>query len=267
MNRWQPKALFVFLLLATNSLFAITLGKVVVSDPLVGPRTIVYEKIGDYAIAEGDIIIGKTADLSRKNAFILLPRIGGGRWAQGVVPFTLSEELPLISKLAVLKAMDYLQQNTSIQFVELNARNRDNYPDYLVFNPAEGTMCASHVGRHGGPQEVNLSLRCNTMNTVHEICHALGLWHEQSRADSPSYIRILWENIEDEHKFNFNQHLTDGSDFGEYDYQSIMHYPPFAFSKNGKKTIEPLLPDVEIGQRRQLSEKDIAAINAMYPQD
>jgi len=105
------------------------------------------------------------------------------------------------------------------------------------------------------------------MNTVHEIGHALGLWHEQSRADRNSYVRIVWENIDEDHKYNFDQHLTDGKDFGEYDYQSIMHYPSYAFSKNGQQTIIPLMDGVEIGQRNHLSEKDMAAINAMYPEN
>lgn len=46
-----------------------------------------------------------------------------------------------------------------------------------------------------------------------------------------------------------------------------MHYPAYAFSKNGEKTIIPLRDDVEIGQRDHLSEKDIAAIKAMYPEN
>ena len=105
------------------------------------------------------------------------------------------------------------------------------------------------------------------MNTVHEIGHALGLWHEQSREDRNSYLRVVWENIEDDFKYNFDQHLSDGKDFGDYDYESIMHYPAYAFSKNGEKTLIPLMDGVEIGQRNHLSEKDIAAVKAMYPEN
>ena len=71
------------------------------------------------------------------------------------------------------------------------------------------------------------------MNTVHELGHALGLWHEQSRSDRDAYIQIVWENIDEAHRYNFDQHLNDGKDFGVYDYQSIMHYAADAFSKTG----------------------------------
>jgi hypothetical protein len=214
-------------------------------------------------MAEGDIIIGTLKELSVMSASIL-SKIGGHFWVQGIVPFELAEELPVANKLATLQAITLLQQKTKIQFVELTSKNRDLYPDYISFTPASGTTCASYVGKQKGRQVILLAPRCNTMNTVHELGHALGLWHEQSRIDRDSYIRIVWENIAEDHRYNFEQHLTDGNDFGEYDYQSIMHYPPDAFSKNGEKTIVPLIDNVEIGQRKRLTEKDIAAINALY---
>ena len=171
-----------------------------------------------------------------------------------------------MSKLAALEALALWQQKTNVEFIELTSKNRDNYPDYLSFIPANGTTCSSFVGRQKGGQAVNLSPRCNSMNTAHEIGHALGLWHEQSRIDRDEYVLIVWENIDEDHRYNFDQHLTDGQDYGDYDYQSIMHYGPYNFSKNGKKTIIPLIDNVEIGQRDHLSEKDISAINSMYPE-
>lgn len=241
------------------------IGQITVSDSIMGTRTIQYAPMNGFAVAEGDIIIGKLAALNQQGA-VITPKVGGSRWPNGVVPYEIAEDLPFINKLAILQAINHWQKNTNIEFVELNSKNRQNYKDYLSFMHAEGTICSSWVGRKGGKQEINLSPRCTEMNTVHELGHALGLWHEQSRADRNSYIRIVWENIAEEYKYNFEQHLTDSKDFGEYDYQSIMHYPAYAFSKNGEKTIVPLIEGTEIGQRTQLSAKDIAAIRAMYPE-
>ena len=247
-----------------GSVIAASLGEVLVNDPILGLRTIVYEKSHGYGIVEGDIVIGRIEQLNAKSA-VFLPTISGGRWNYGLLPFEIAEDLPFANKLSVMQAIDIVQKTTHIKFVELTSKNRHQYQDYLTFIPASGTTCASEIGKHGGRQEINLSPRCNTMNTVHEIGHALGLWHEQSREDRDSYIRIMWENIEPDHRYNFDQHLTNSHDYGEYDYQSIMHYPANAFSKNGGKTIIPLQEGVEIGQRNRLSDGDIVAINAMYP--
>lgn len=256
--------IFALLYIHLSSATATDLGRITLFDSAQGTRSLVYEQIDGYAVVEGDILIGKLAVLSKPSALIL-SKIGGDLWPNGVVPFELSENLPLNNKLAALQAIVHWQQNTHVEFVELTSKNRDAYPDYISFVPANGTTCASYVGKQKGKQEINLSPRCNTMTTVHEIGHALGLWHEQSRADRDAYIRILWENIEEDHRYNFDQHINEGIDFGEYDYQSIMHYNAYAFSKNGRKTIVPLMDNIKIGQREQLSAKDIAAVNSMYP--
>ena len=51
----------------------------------------------------------------------------------------------------------------------------------------------------------------------------------------------------------------------DYDYNSVMHYGPYSFSANGKKTIVPISnPNANIGQRDGMSPQDIIEINALY---
>ena len=59
--------------------------------------------------------------------------------------------------------------------------------------------CFSPVGRQylkKGMQELSIGKDCNSKGIIlHELMHALGFWHEQSRSDRQSYLEVLWENI------------------------------------------------------------------------
>lgn len=50
-----------------------------------------------------------------------------------------------------------------------------------------------------------------------------------------------------------------------YDYDSVMHYGEFFFTKEqGLRTLQPLVAGVSIGQRVGLSEKDAQQGNLLY---
>jgi hypothetical protein len=68
---------------------------------------------------------------------------------------------------------------------------------------------------------------------LHELVHAMGMWHEQSNANRSDYVEIQWDNIEEEKEHNFNRRSTS-TDLGVYyDYGSIMHYDKYEFSNGG----------------------------------
>ena len=71
---------------------------------------------------------------------------------------------------------------------------------------------------------------------------------------------LLFSGVE----YNFEKN-TEHERLTVYDYDSIMHYGPYAFTANGKKTIVPIKdPTLTIGQRNGLSAMDITELNVLY---
>ncbi|KAK3084182.1 hypothetical protein FSP39_009668 [Pinctada imbricata] len=166
------------------------------------------------------------------------------------------------SKQDVLDAIKDYHKHTCIRFVP-----RTNEKDYLYFTQIQG--CYSNVGRSGGLQEISLMGGClrRKGTAIHEIMHALGFFHEQSRPDRNSWIQVIYSNIQEGKSFNFDELPSDQVDMLgiEYDYGSIMHYSKTAFSKNGNPTLLPTRrTNVDIGQRKGFSDKDIQKINTLY---
>jgi hypothetical protein len=183
-------------------------------------------------------------------------------WPNEIIPYQIDNNLP--DQFRIADAIAHWEERTPFRFVERTSENASQYPNYVKFVPSQG--CASYVGMQGGMQPVMLARACSTGNTIHEIGHAIGLWHEQSRIDRDEHVDILYENIISMYAYNFDIQTDNGADLGDYDYSSIMHYPRWAFSKNGKDTIVPH-GDYEIGQRDALSAGDINGVLEMYSLD
>lgn len=148
---------------------------------------------------------------------------------------------------------------------------RTNQRDYIHI--VKGSGCSSSVGRVGRGQQVSLGRGCVYKGIVeHELMHALGFWHEQSRADRDQNVRILWDNINPSMKYNFMKYsLTQISHLNApYDTCSVMHYNGKAFSRNGRDTIQRIGnqgSSCQLGQRVGFSEMDVKKINTLYSCD
>jgi hypothetical protein len=137
------------------------------------------------------------------------------------------------------KGVNYYLENWNIegriQFVEDVDSESQDY--ILVVNDEE--VSSSFSGKIGGEQPIKLQKDSESRRTLlHEIGHALGLSHEQSRCDRDDHIRVLYKNILDVKLDNFKKRCNNNSDFLTYNIHSIMHYSFDAFSKNGKPTLQ-----------------------------
>ena len=102
-------------------------------------------------------------------------------------------------------------------------------------------------------------------------CIFIGFKHEHTRWDRDRYVTINYENIRDGAAYKFDKCKNCDLQQTPYDYNSIMHFGPKAFSKNwhlGYKTIDVRAingrKQSKIGQRKGFSRWDIIGINKLY---
>lgn len=228
-----------------------------VEESAIAKFTTVSDGGEDLAIFEGDIRLGtpdEVRDMSAPGAKGIVVTGEQYRWPGGRVPYVLEAAVAVRAR----QAMQHWEERTPIRFVERTGADAD----YISFEQHRG--CWSSVGRQGGKQIISLDTNCEIGPAIHEIGHALGLWHEQSRADRDDYITIRMDRVVPKYRHNFDKHIQDGDDVGSYDYGSIMHYPETAFSATGEATIVTKAGK-SIGQRKGLSAGDIESIRSIYP--
>ncbi|GIY95392.1 astacin-like metalloprotease toxin 1 [Caerostris extrusa] len=135
----------------------------------------------------------------------------------------------------VQAAVEAYRRYTCIRFVPWT-----NQRDYIrIFS---GIGCWSLIGRNGGEQKLSLGQGCVYVGlAIHELGHAAGLFHMHQRSDRNNYIYVYRQNVIPNQLHNFD--VTDENReiiLGPYDYDSIMHYGSYAFSRNprGLRTME-----------------------------
>ncbi|XP_036860644.1 meprin A subunit beta isoform X2 [Manis javanica] len=184
------------------------------------------------------------------------------RWPH-TIPYVLEDSLEMNAKGIILNAFERYRLKTCIDFKPWTGE-----ANYLsVF---KGSGCWSLVGnRQVRRQELSIGAGCDRIATVqHELLHALGFWHEQSRSDRDDYVRIIWDRIQPDKEHNFNTYDDQVSDSLNipYDYTSVMHYSKTAFQNGTEPTIVTKISNFMdvIGQRMDFSEYDLLKLNQLY---
>jgi len=230
------------------------------------------EESGDCKVL-GDVVI-PTGDVGAQSGVV------DYSWPDGVLPYQIDEAtftgqnyIDLVHKAAV-----ELSNQTCVTV----RPRQESDAVFLTVSMAAGGCSTSPLGyREGYTHRIRLAAGCFNVGTgtvMHEFIHSLGFYHEQSRDDRDAYVHINWEHMKSDAstQYQFRKASEDGlevSYFGvKYNYESIMHYPPYAFNADGGDTITSLdNPEAdgspsEMGQRSHLSTGDIQMINGKYGQ-
>lgn len=221
-------------------------------------KTILQMNDGSFGLLEGDVEFPKTKNAMKcfQGLQCSWPKSDDGLVR---IPYMLSEKYDSKDKRTILNAMEEFHKKTCIRFIP-----RQSQPAYIDIDARIG--CSSMVGFTGGRLTMSLQrFGCMDNGVIqHELMHALGFHHEQTRSDRDQYVKINWENIEDYHTISFKK--KDTNNLGTpYDYNSIMHYDRNAFGRSGSETITPIPdPTVSVGQKGALSDIDIVRINRLY---
>jgi hypothetical protein len=225
-----------------------------------GRQTLTYQVVDGRALFGGDIDLGDAREIASRALLRAEIRTGGDyRWHGAVIPYVIDPSNP---KAAVINdAITTFSQQTLFTFVP-----RTNQTDYVDFKyQPNGSVSSSQLGRVGGEQDILLASICDTACAMHEIGHAIGLWHEQQRHDRDTYIQVMYYNIVPGYKNQFDIAGTGGAQYAQgadlfgFDFKSIMLYDSFQMGLNFQPTMVKVSDGSTWTRNMSLSQEDIQA--------
>ncbi len=235
----------------------------IITIELSNGESLFFKKVSQGYLFEGDILFSEEQiEQIKANAKLKgTAAFDSKTWKNNTVPYVINSNMPSNKKRMIKDAIKHVENKTKLDFVK-----RSNQSDYIEFINSSSGMWSSGIGRLGGKQQIGFADWGSKGNCVHEICHAVGMWHEQSRLDRDDHITIYWDNISENGKYQYRKLPSNqGFDVGSFDFGSIMIYSPYGFAiDNSKPAMTKKDGSTWVAQRNGLSGIDIQALNAMY---
>ncbi|MFQ9922792.1 MAG: M12 family metallopeptidase [Beduini sp.] len=222
------------------------------------------------AIVQGDIKLGKIEDVLQFSDFLTAyEKLGSQQKNACLIKKNLwdTKEIPYCIDAGHPKTAEINQAIAVFNAANLNIKYRPKTTtdkDYVRFDLDSG--CAADIGKVGGEQTVEIANWAEVGNVLHEMLHVCSIEHEHSRKDRDTFITVEYANFDEKYKDNFEL-ISTSVPYGDYDYESIMHYSAKAFSENGKDTIS-IKPGhgthPNMGQRDAMTSKDMDGVKELY---
>lgn len=178
--------------------------------------------------------------------------------------FAYSPDLTDYQKYAIKNAINIIEASTNVRFFDATYEPTHGYGiefPCVVFTPSN--VNNSYVGRKGGKQIINL-YNFSSETIIHEICHALGMFHEQCRIDRDNYITVNYNNIAKDKQHNFAKETKNYYTIGTLDFKSIMLYNSYAFAINYSYPTMTKKDGSTFSRNNSLSENDKRFLNRFY---
>ncbi|KAK2853410.1 hypothetical protein Q5P01_006071 [Channa striata] len=201
-------------------------GELSVSELLERANGNLVHSKDDPILTEGDIAIDSEVEKNADPCTSKNCKWGKSSDGKVYIPYKISTQYSSREKSIINRGLDSFASFSCIRFRPYKSGDRD----WLSIESKNG--CYSNVGRRGGKQVVSLARSgCLYHGTVqHELLHALGFNHEQTRSDRDNHIKVLLQNVQSgmDHNFRKIATLNQGT---PYDYNSVMQYSKYAFSR------------------------------------